>query len=152
MDSFVSVLLVFAAIVCSAHSTPQLRPRPCPGGLTPISDLQVSSKGVQCERFPCVLFKGEDTLISLKVNTDKDVAAGTPAVLGTVGGVPLPWSVPAAEGYPQVTKEGDVSTYVMKFPVSAMYPSVRSTVTWKLNLEDGTNIFCFRMAVVLKAE
>merc|ERR1712168_3707 len=149
MDSVVFGLLVFTAIVCSAQSA--LNPRPCPGGLTFIENFAVSSNGVACEKFPCTLFKGADTTISLQVTTDKDVAAGTPNVMGTVGGVPLPWAVPAAEGYPHVTKNGDVYTYVMKFPVSALYPSVRSLVTWKLNLPDGTNIFCFRMAVTLTA-
>merc|ERR1712228_284686 len=124
---------------------------PMPGGLTFITDLAVSSNGAPCRRFPCPLFKGKNTDIALKVQTDKNVAAGICSVQGTVGGIPLPWSVPAAAGFPQVSKAGNVYTYKMRFPVSSLYPSVRSTVTWKVNAPDGSNIFCFKMPVVLRS-
>jgi len=148
-----SVMFFVAALVAISFSSVEcaLRPRRCPGGLTFISNLEVSSNGVACTRFPCKLIKGADTDISLQVTTTKNVATGTPNVMGTVGRIPLPWAVPAAAGYPQVTKVGDVSTYKMRFPVSSLYPSIRSTVTWKLNAPDGSNIFCFRMAVALSA-
>jgi len=152
MASYAFIVCILAAAFCTAQAA--LSPRPCPGGLTPISDLTVSSNDEPCTKFPCDLYKGKDTEISLKVEVDDRKGSpcdGAPHVLGTVGGVPLPWAVPAADGFPVCEKVGNMWLYKMRFPVSDLYPSVRSIVTWKINKQDGTNIFCFRMAVALKA-
>ena len=77
---------------------------------------------------------------------------GVTNVMGIIGGVPLPWAVPAADGFPVCEKVGNMWLYKMRFPVSGLYPSIRSTVTWKINNKDGNNMFCFRMAVALTAE
>lgn len=73
-----------------------------------------------------------------------------PTVHGTVGGIPLPWAVPAAAGYPKVVTIPGGYSYTMKFPVSSVYPSVRSTVTWDGKDNNGDSIYCFRMPVELR--
>ena len=78
------------------------------------------------------------------------MSAGVPSVKGVIGGIPLPWAVPAADGFPKITNlGGNKWAYVMKFSVSSTYPSIRSQVTWKVVDPNDEAIFCFRIAVAL---
>jgi len=141
------VIAILVIGLCS-HANGALRIIGCPG-ITRIQSLHVSSDGDDCTRYPCKLYKGKFATISVEVTTDKDVAAGSPKVSGVIGGIPLPWSVPAAPNYPIVTNKGGGKwSYVMKFGVSATYPSVQSRVTWKVE-NDGDSIFCFRIGIML---
>jgi len=75
----------------------------------------------------------------------------SPTVHGTVGGIPLPWAVPAAEGYPKVVAIAGGYSYSIKFPVSSVYPSIRSVVTWDGRVSpNGESIYCFKMPVILR--
>lgn len=150
MSSCQVLAILIIGLCSSAVSASALRPRPCPGGITGVQELAVSSDGEACTRFPCSLYKGKYTTISLKVTTSKDVSAGVPKVSGVVGGIPLPWSVPAADGFPVTAKDGDTWSYTMKFLVSSAYPSIRSPVTWQVLDANSEKIFCFKIAVMLK--
>ena len=85
----------------------------------------------------------------LFLQTTKNVATGSPALTATgIFGrrVPIPISINPAAGYPQVSRAGNVWTYKTRFPVSRMWPTIRSTIVSKLNAPDGSNIFCFRIS------
>jgi len=140
---------VAASLTTGAQST-GLRPRPCPGGKPFIETLEVSSNGVDCTGFPCALFKGKDTILTATFHTDKAMDDTPPSVRGTVGGIPVPWAVPAAEGYPKVVAIAGGYSYTIKFPVSSVYPSVRSTVSWDGRDSNGESIYCFKMPVILR--
>jgi len=145
------LLMGFVAASLTTGASAELHPRRCPGGKPFIETLEVSSNGVDCTGFPCALFKGKDTTLTATFHTDKAMDDSMlPSVRGTVGGIPLPWAVPAAEGYPKVVAIAGGYSYSIKFPVSSVYPSVRSTVTWDGRDSNGESIYCFKMPVILR--
>jgi len=147
------VLMAFlvASLTTGAESIALTLRNQCPGGKPFITSLEVSSNGIDCPVFPCALYKGEYTLLTVTVQTDKAMDASmVPTVYGTIGGVPLPWAVPAAPGYPKVVPIAGGYSYSMKFPVSGSYPSIRCAVKWSVKDSNGDDIYCFRMPVQLR--
>lgn len=139
---------VIALVLGCALATP-VKFKDCGSKTGSIKTVDVSG----CDKFPCKLKRGTEVLVQVDFNSAVDTKKLTAVVHGKIGGIPLPFPLPNADGCKSNIKcpvtKGTENLYKAKIPVSSHYPKVQVVVEWELKDDQSNDVFCFLIPAVI---
>ncbi|XP_026467104.1 NPC intracellular cholesterol transporter 2 homolog a-like [Ctenocephalides felis] len=118
---------------------------------TPLPD---SVEVAGCDRLPCSLKRGTDSLTEVKLTLPSDTATLAPYVKAKVGGLTVPYPLPPHlnnacdhlnDGAQCPLKKGDQVTYNLKVPVLQSYPSINLDLMVSLVDDSNESVVCFKI-------
>ncbi|XP_067848102.1 NPC intracellular cholesterol transporter 2-like [Heptranchias perlo] len=104
-----------------------------------------------CPSLPCVLRKGQSYAVNVTFTSKTSSQTSTAAVHGILGGIPVPFNIPNADGckcgIQCPIRNNQIHHYINSLPVKSEYPSIKLVVEWELKDEHDKDIFCWRIPV-----
>ncbi|CAH8643607.1 unnamed protein product [Dicrocoelium dendriticum] len=108
-----------------------------------------------CDSSPCILYKGENTRVTVKFTTSRRITTGTFLFSGIIDGQEIPFNLTNSYICPYMRPRcplranGTVYTFTYSLPVQASYPSITLPVDWKL-ITNGQTAICARIPISIE--
>ncbi|KAK7071093.1 hypothetical protein SK128_008127 [Halocaridina rubra] len=111
----------------------------------------------KCPTPPCILLKGQSYNVTMNFTSSVDTKTLTINVTAHVAGSDVPWpgldhdgcKELAATSHPCPISAGTDVNWMLTANVSPIYPSISTTVTFKLTDDSGGSQMCARIPVIV---
>ncbi|XP_022048947.1 NPC intracellular cholesterol transporter 2 [Acanthochromis polyacanthus] len=104
-----------------------------------------------CPSQPCQLHKGQSYSVNVTFNSGVESQSSTAVVHGIIGGLPIPFAIPNADGCKSgiqcPIQKQQIYHYETELPVKSDYPSIKVVVQWELRDDNKKDLFCIRFPV-----
>ncbi|CAI2737312.1 unnamed protein product [Dicrocoelium dendriticum] len=123
MNQFAVLLITLVQV---AQLTSGTQYNDCGSTMGSLSEVSVTP----CDSSPCILYKGENTRVTVKFTTSRRITTGTFLFSGIIDGQEIPFNLTNSYICPYMRPRcplranGTVYTFTYSLPVQASYPSV----------------------------
>ncbi|KAM4724061.1 NPC intracellular cholesterol transporter 2-like isoform 1-T2 [Anableps anableps] len=111
----------------------------------------VSVEIIPCPIQPCELHRGDSYTVNINFTSNVESDSSTAVVHGIVGGIPIPFAIPVADGCKSgihcPIKKGETYNYQASLPIKTEYPSIKCVVMWELKDDGRNDLFCIKFPI-----